>query len=200
MATSAAVSSSRARYQRYQGVVSRPRFEPGLGRGLIAERQEEPGLGPGGQGHVAVVAGDVGHHPGAVDQGRGVLQPAGGEVRLAADPGDKRFERRPVLGRDQFLRPVQGVGRQLQIPAEQMHPASRASLNASCRRPPDRGGEPARIRPGPPPPRRNARCPRPAMPWMARILACSSANPSAAWTAWSSQPAARSGMPRWTDR
>ena len=40
MATSAAVSSSRAVYQRYQGVVSRPRVEPGLGGGLVAERQE----------------------------------------------------------------------------------------------------------------------------------------------------------------
>ncbi len=38
------------------------------------------------------------------------------------------------------------------------------------------------------------------MPWMARILERSSSNPSAARAACSSQPAARSGMPRCTDR
>ena len=38
------------------------------------------------------------------------------------------------------------------------------------------------------------------MPWMARILDRSSSNPSAARAACSSQPAARSGMPRCTDR
>ena len=147
-----------------------------------------------------MVAGDVGHHPRTVDQGSSVLEPAGG-VGTSRRGARRQRARTPSSARP---RSIPGRGPGIQPPAPDPRAAdapgrSGPSPNASRRRPPRRWRA-GSIRPGPPAPRRNARCPRPPYPAWSRDPVPFIVEPVRRPAACSNQPAARSGMPRCTDK